>query len=103
MLIMPLQQLNTIKTIKRALTSNHMDAWKGSVITADAEETTNAKHGEKTLENRLKRGGCDAGSESALACLFLIFFSSPALGNLFNFSDRNVTYKMHFNNHIAAA
>lgn len=71
---MPLQQLNTIKTIKRALTSNHMDARRRSIITADADEQIDAKHSEETLRNRLKQDDCYAGSEFAL--VFYFYFIS---------------------------
>lgn len=84
MVFMPLQQLNTIKTIKRALTSNHMDAWRRSIITADADEQIDAKHDEETLKNRLKQDDCYAGSEFALVLSFSFFFCS-ALGSVFVF------------------
>lgn len=80
---MPLQQRNTIKTIKRALTSNHMDAWRRSIIAADADEQIDAKHGE-TLKNRLKQDDRYAGSEFALVFSFIALGS----GYFFFISDR---------------
>lgn len=84
---MPLQQLNTIKTIKRALTSNHMDAWRRSIITADADEQIDAKHGEETLKNRLKQDDCSAGSEFALVFSFSFFFCFASGSVFFFISD----------------
>lgn len=53
-----------------------MDAWRGSIITADADEQIDAKHDEETLKNRLKQDDCYARSEFALVLSFSFFFCS---------------------------